>query len=235
MKNSIAIGMVSKVVLLGLMVILPCNKSHARFLPTDIGGGGGGGGGNAGDTPTPTPTATATATSTPEIFPTPLPTVVPTEPPVGEMTPAPTIKPTSIPTTDSCLEDSSKLSPGACGCGVPDDDNNVNYVADCLINPDLRASIGLAQKNLAKIKVRKGASRPQRKELLGRMRIITETVKLVGPSIVLSSAKVKLPKLTKRAAKAVKSSARLKGDALKDAKKNARRALGRLLRGVANS
>lgn len=41
--------------------------------------------------------------------------------------------------TDGCPSDGNKASAGACGCGNPDKDDNLNGVADCLNSADLKA------------------------------------------------------------------------------------------------
>lgn len=42
---------------------------------------------------------------------------------------------------DQCIDDPSKLAPGACGCSVADTDADASGVADCLIPDELRARI----------------------------------------------------------------------------------------------
>jgi hypothetical protein len=58
---------------------------------------------------------------------------------------------------DGCAADPRKAAPLACGCGVPDQDQNGNGVADCLVNEELRERLGRLRAAVAEL--RRGAHR----------------------------------------------------------------------------
>ncbi len=134
---------------------------------------------------------------------------------------------------DLCKNDAAKTSPGACGCGITDADNNTNGVADCLTSVDFKAQVNALQKAVKKLAIGKSFAAQKAKA-----KTIKNNVKSIGinsaGSILVSGASVNISKLTKAADKAVNATLNAKSaSALSKAKQTAGKAIAKLLKGIA--
>lgn len=135
---------------------------------------------------------------------------------------------------DACKVDNKKTSPGVCGCGNVDADNNSNGVVDCLASADFKAQANALKSAVSKLKLTGSTI----KALKNQIKALRAAVKSVGvnnaSSISVSGGGVDIAKLTKAADKAVGAALKAKSDsALKKSKSAASKALSKLIKGIA--
>jgi hypothetical protein len=121
--------------------------------------------------------------------------------------------------TDGCPSDSDKASAGACGCGVPDRDDNANGVVDCLSNADLKGLLSnlLSQQKGLSLKKNDATQQARRATFtatLNAIKAYTTTSALakitVKPSYKTLKADLKLANAAGRKALKAKTAAQLK-------------------------
>jgi predicted outer membrane repeat protein len=135
---------------------------------------------------------------------------------------------------DQCPGDPHKFTPGACGCGQPDSDDNGNGVVDCLVNAELKARIARARVVLAALAEGKT---PDQKALRAELKSLGAGIAAYAAShkkgIVLSDPKAKATKLARRVRGALKAAVRARGGGLGGARQRAGAALDQLDKAVA--
>jgi hypothetical protein len=128
---------------------------------------------------------------------------------------------------DLCPADPSKTEPGACGCGVPDDDVALaNGVADCLVNAELKARLAHGR-DMANALTGDASDDGMAQELSDMTAGLPGYV-TAHPDLQLTATKPKPSKLLKRLQKAVKKAVKAKGGRLTGAKKRAVKAFDTL-------
>ncbi|MCB0334476.1 MAG: hypothetical protein KDD55_13315, partial [Bdellovibrionales bacterium] len=110
---------------------------------------------------------------------------------------------------DGCPNDGLKLTPGACGCGVADVDENQNGVLDCNFTLELNAILEALRKDVKKLKSANGkkalkALRKRKKAIRTNLAAINEILEISVESVQTTSENVNLAKLNKKMRKAVK-------------------------------
>jgi len=127
---------------------------------------------------------------------------------------------------DECPADPAKVLPGICGCGVADTDANANGVADCLVNPELKARLSAVGTALGALTGQKNPTQTAlRTELDGLTAGIVDYVKRLHGQIHTTNPKAKLVRLAKRLKAAARTAGRARGHGLKGARKRALAAL----------
>ncbi len=227
-------------VLLGLLFTFQvAQNAHALSLVTpgdELPGGGSDGGGSQ---PTPTATATSTNTPIPTVTETPIPT--PTEtaiPPLPTPTPAPgPVDPPPPQQPDLCPADPLKIAPGVCGCGAADIDLNQNSIMDCLITDEFAYRTKLARTNVKLVKKHitnkiKSKQKKVRKLLRQQLHEMVLFQKSNAGLIQISSPKVNLKKLTRRASKLTRALLRASESDFRLARIRSNKSFKRLAKGI---
>ncbi len=134
---------------------------------------------------------------------------------------------------DRCPQDIAKLSPGACGCGSVDVDQNGNGAIDCIAKDELKVRL-LAMKNaLSALKLKNGkfttAAKAARDALASARTDLTNFVNSQGALVVLSNPSENLSKLVQKILGALKTASKGKPASFAKAKKDAGKALGALI------
>lgn len=221
-----------RAVILGTLSLLSCN-AYAISREVEDGGGGGGGG-----TPTPTATATPsvtasptpTLTPTPDITPSPAPQITPDE------TPAVTPNPTPKGEADLCPNDALKKAPGACGCGTPDTDVNLNSVVDCNVTAEFAYIAASIHAKLIRLVERPSAKiAAEQKSLRKTIVAMAKSMKVFEANSSLEiqkTAEINLTKITRKAARRARRAARSHDASFKKHRSSAVRDALRVLRSV---
>lgn len=130
---------------------------------------------------------------------------------------------------DECPADPVKVLPGACGCGIPDEDANANGAIDCLLNAEMKARIAGVMGQVGQITGAKDDAQKQLKAALKTAAddLVTFTNANAG-TLMLADPSADLAKLVRKARAAVRKTLRGKGKKLQKKQTKATAALGAL-------
>ena len=135
---------------------------------------------------------------------------------------------------DACLNDPGKVTPGVCGCGVPDVDANGNGALDCLVNAELKARIVGARTMLGSLTGKRDAAQ---RDLKTQIKTYADDLLAYmdqrKTSLVLTDPHANLAKLGKRARKMMRAALGKRGRGLKRGRTRAIDALDLLDHAVA--
>lgn len=135
---------------------------------------------------------------------------------------------------DSCKTDSTKVLPGACGCGVADVDANLNNVFDCFPTADFKAQVNALKTQIKKLNLKSKSFRTQ-KSLVTNLKKQVATFGTTKSALVsVSKAGIDIVALTKKSDKAVALVLKAKSaSTLATAKNVANKEISKLLAGIA--
>jgi predicted outer membrane repeat protein len=135
---------------------------------------------------------------------------------------------------DDCLGDPAKVTPGICGCGVPDVDANSNGAIDCLLNAELKARIGSGRAMVGALTGKRDASQKALKlQIKAYADEVVAYVNQWNTALVRADPSADLTKLCERARKKMRAALRKRGHALKRGRTKALAALDLLDQAVA--
>lgn len=131
---------------------------------------------------------------------------------------------------DSCPTDAGKTAPLACGCGVADSDANANSVPDCQKGADLKAQLNKA---LGLIKKFKANNNKKINELKALTASIKTDANASAAQISLLNTTFPLAKKAGALSKIINNLTKSSGDALKNKKKSASKAVQAIIDAIA--